>query len=285
MSQSGIERQHSFLFLRLAASGCLLAVVGAGALAVGVLAARNTTYCSNTQYGHGVTCINGAGAGGSDAYITSRTVSYRPGVNHAIIVAAYTCADSKCQEMPVTTLSIGDNINSPEPCFIPSPHSPFALNEISKGHQKLQEYIWVCPTIPKRVTSFTATCSRANACSYITLTITEWTGLASTNVFEADGGAASQQQQTRATVSTSSRTKSLYDLLYTFMDNTGDENMSPVPPFVTALQFYPGNINTAAIATTNGIQTAQTTWTGKDDWYGAMAAIRSAAHEQEANQQ
>jgi hypothetical protein len=122
-------------------------------------------------------------------------VFYSPTAGHAIIAAAYTCADSNCQNVATATMTIGDNTNNPEPCFQNSPGSPFALNETSAGTQKLQDYIWVCPTIPAGVTSFTITSSVAFSCFYPTITVTEWTGLAKSNVFDVDGGAASSAQE------------------------------------------------------------------------------------------
>jgi len=225
----------------------------------------------------GVTYIGGAGAGGADANITSRTVNYSPAAGHAIIASAYTCYDSNCFAPPTTTMAISDNKNSPETCFAASPHSPFALNETSMGKQQLQEYIWVCPSIPSGVTSFTITCSVAKSCSFMTLTVTDWTGLAASNVFDVDGGAASTVRQTTATIPTSSPTRFTNELLYTFLDNTGDETMSAVSPYAAVLQFWPGNINTAALIASPGPQTAQTTWTRADDWYGAIVAIKSAS--------
>ena len=236
---------------------------------------------SNTESGpvatSGVTHIGGAGAGGADANITSRTVNYTPAAGHAIIASAYTCYDSNCLVPPTTTMAISDNKNNPETCFTASPHSPFALNETSSGKQQLQEYIWVCPSIPSGVTSFTITCSVAKSCSYMALTVTDWTGLATSDVFDADGGAASAVQQTTATIPTSTPTRYTNELLYTFLDNTKDETMSAVPPYGVVLQFYPGNINTAALIASPGPQTAQTTWTPADDWYGVIVAIKSAS--------
>src|SRR2546426_6516529 len=91
--------------------------------------------CSNTNYGSDVTCVQGSGAGGATANITSRATSLSPTAGHAVIVTAYTCADSNCQLVPTTTLSISDNLHNPETCFVKSPHSPFALNETSSGTQ------------------------------------------------------------------------------------------------------------------------------------------------------
>ena len=238
-------------------------------------AIRNS--CSNSDYGHGVVCIGGAGAGGPIANVTSKTVAYAPTSGHSILASAYTCADGNCQNIPVTTLKISDDINDPETCFAASPHSPFTLKETSAGTEKLQEYIWVCSNIPTGVTSFTATCSRARSCSYIALTITEWSGLAPSNVFDVDGGAASSLKGTTATIPAWGPTTYTNELLYTFLDNTGDETMTPGFPYRTALQFWPGNINTAAVMVSAGPQFATTRWDKKDDWYGAIAAIRTAA--------
>src|SRR5712691_7667492 len=80
--------------------------------------------CSNTSYGNGVFCIGGFGAGGGDANQTTKTVLYRPTAGHAIIAAAYACADSNCQNVPTTTMTISDNVNNPENCFEKSPGSP-----------------------------------------------------------------------------------------------------------------------------------------------------------------
>jgi hypothetical protein len=234
-------------------------------------------HCSLTDYGHRVTCIDGAGEGGNDINMTTRTVAYRPIGGHAVIAAAYTCADKDCQNVPVTTLTISDNLHDPEPCLVASPHSPFALNETSSGTQKLQEYIWVCANIPAGVTGFTAKCSTEHGCTYITLTVTEWTGLATADVFDTDGGGASSVQETKATLSTSSPTRYTNELLYTFMDNTRDLAMTPGPPYRIALQLFSGNLDTTAMIETPGPQTSTATWSDNDDWYGAIVAIKSAA--------
>jgi len=231
--------------------------------------------CSNTSYGNGVVCIGGFGAGGDNANQTTKTVFYSPTAGHAIIAAAYTCADRNCQNVPTTTLSIGDNLHNPEPCFQKSPGSPFALNETSAGSQKLQDYIWVCPRIPSGVTSFTITCSLPFSCSYPTVTVTEWSGLATSDVFDVDGGAASSVQQSSLRVSTSAPTKFANDLVYAWFDNTQDEKMKPGKPYKTVLQFFRGNLNSGTTENTPGVQTATASWTGNDDWYAVVAAIKT----------
>lgn len=237
---------------------------------------RGLAQCSNTSYGSGATCIQGAGNGGAIANESSMTVPFSPTPGHAVIAAAYQCWDSNCATTGNTTMTIGDNINNLESCFAASPHSPFTLVETSTGAQHLQQYMWVCPSIPSGVTSITINCSLANSCVYMTLTVTEWTGLASSNIWDVDGGAASSVRGTNATVATSTSTSYTNELLYTFFDNTGDELMTAVSPYVAVMQFYSGNINTGHLEATTGVKTAQTTWTGSDDWYGTIGAIRTS---------
>lgn len=241
--------------------------------------------CFNTNYGSGVTCIGGAGNGGLHTNQTSNSVNYSPAAGHAIIATAYQCWDSNCATTGKTTLSISDNLRNPETCFSASPHSPFTLVETSFGAQHLQQYMWVCPSIPSGVKSFTATCSMPKSCNYITLTVTEWKGLATSNPFDTDGGAASTVRGTTATVSTKSATGFTNDLRYTFFDTTGDDSSCAVSPYVTALQFFSGNINTARQAAAAGrTETAQVTWSSacpvgnnkNDDWYGTIATIKTA---------
>jgi hypothetical protein len=232
--------------------------------------------CSNTSYGNGATCIKGAAGGGDIPNETSIDVPLSPIAGHGIIASAYTCADSLCQQVPATTMTISDNVNNPETCFVASPHSPFSLIETSSGTQKLQEYIWMCPNIPSGVTSFTMTCRVASSCSYMTLTVTEWTGLATSKVFDADGGGASTVQQTSLSISTSTGLSYINDLMYTFFDNTNDELMTPGSPYLQVLQVFSGNLNSALTINAAGVQTATASWTGSDDWYGAIAAIKTA---------
>lgn len=240
--------------------------------------------CSNTSYGNGVTCIGGSGNGGSYTNQTSQTANYSPAAGHAIVAAAYQCWDSNCATTGTTTLSISDNLHNPETCFSASPNSPFTL--VETGAQHLQQYMWICPSIPSGVHSFTVSCSVENSCNYITLTVTEWTGLATSQPFDTDGGGASDGPGTTATVSTQSATRFTNELMYTFFDTSADDYSCAVSPDVTVLQFYSGNINTARLATTGGsTETAKITWSSacpggnnkNDDWYGTIAAIKTAA--------
>jgi hypothetical protein len=233
--------------------------------------------CSNRNFGNEVVCVGGASNGGDNAYLTTKNLTFSPTAGHAVIATAYTCADSKCQNIPTTTMTIGDNLQNPEACFQKSPGSPFSLIETSAGKQKLQDYIWICPSIPFGVTSFTITCSAANSCSYMTFTVTEWTGIATSDVFDTDGGGASSVQQSSLSISTSKPLSFTNDLIYTWFDNSADEAMTPGPPYKQVLQFFRGNLNSGTTVNTGDIQTTTASWTGNDDWYGVIAAIKTAA--------
>ncbi len=272
-----MKRLKVQLVFWLSLSGIALYLVVAGGGRNSKALQNKHSQCSNTSYGNGVVCVGGAGNGGDNTYLTTKSLTFSPSAGHAVIATAYTCADSHCQNVPTTTMTIGDNLHNPEPCFQKSPNSPFSLIETSAGTQKLQDYIWVCPSIPFGITCFTITCSVANSCSYMTFTVTEWTGLATSNVFDADGGGASSVQQSSLSISTSKPLSFTNDLMYTWFDNTADEEMTPGAPYKQVLQFFSGNLNSAIAVNTAGIQTTTASWTGNDDWYGVLAAIKTAA--------
>jgi hypothetical protein len=236
-------------------------------------AASSNAQCSNTSYGGVATCVQAAGAGGASTNQSSKSISFAPAAGHAVIAAVHECWDSNCVTTGTTTMSIADNVNpSGEACFIPSPHSPFTL--VETGAQQVQEYIWVCPAMPAGVSTITINCSVANSCNNITITVSEWTGLATSDPWDVDGGAASTSSATTATVSTSAGARFTNELSYTFLDNSAGEQMTSVAPFVQVEQFYSGNINTALI-TSGDVSTSQATWSPADDWYGTIGTIKT----------
>lgn len=237
--------------------------------------------CRDTSYGAGVVCVGSAGVGSPTENMSSNTVGYSPIPGHAILAAAYVCGlnaiSNNCGLNPTTTLTLSDNVHpNGETCFAASPHSPFTLVEGGSRGQHLQEYIWACPNIPSGVTSFTAKCSVAHSCSFITLVVSEWTGLASANMFDEDGGGASALQSASLSVSTSAQTHFTYEIVFGFFDNTNDEAMTPVSPAKDINQFYSGNTTVGYMAAIPGVYTISTKWSSPDNWYGAVAAIKTA---------
>jgi hypothetical protein len=244
--------------------------------------------CSDTSYGDGVTCIKGAGQQ-TRTDQTTVSVPFAPAAGHAVIATGYSCWDSDCKTTGTTTLSIGDNVHGTEACFLTSPHSPFTLIETSASKEHIQEYVWVCPNIPSGVNTLTMTCSSASACNWMTLLVTEWTGLATSDPFDVDGSATSSVQGTTATVSAS--TTKTHDLILTYGDTTYDQWSCPVAPYQApeeCCNATGGNINAArTTGSTKGAQTAQITWAsgvsclGHDtggvttDWFQVIVGVKS----------
>ena len=249
-------------------------------LTVLALGACAEPQCSNTSFGNGVVCVRAHGEGSPKSDETARTVELRASSGNAVIVVAYQCWDALCATTGSTTLTISDNINSPETCFTKSPNSPFTLVESSAGAQHIQQYIWFCPSIPGGVSRFTVTCSAMRSCSYITVWVMEWTGLTAdptVEAFDTDGSAASTIRGTEASVSTRTATRYTKDLVIACGDNTDDRTMSPGAPYLEVNQFFPGNMCMATTVDASGsVQTATSRWMGDDDWYFVIAAIRSA---------
>ena len=250
------------------------------ALAAIAFAAVVNAQCANTGYGNGVTCITSAGVGGLNINQTSQSMNFSPVAGRQIIVGAYQCWDRNCLTTGTSTLKIATDKTQPnaEPCFTASPHSPFTL--IETGAQHLQMYMWYCPSIPSGVTAFYVVCSPAASCNYITFWVSEWTGLTPTSgagAFDTDGGAASTGKSTTASVSTNPGAAFTKDLFVCALDNTNDLTMTVQPPFATVNQFYAGNILAAMTSATGGVKTCTTTWTGADDWYGTIMAVKTAA--------
>jgi hypothetical protein len=95
-------------------------------------------------------------------------------------------------------------------------------------------------------------------------------------MFDVDGGGASAVQSTSLGVSTSAPTHYTYEIIYGFFDNTRDEAMTPTSPARDINQFYSGNFTAGFLAATPGVQTISTRWSPADDWYGAIAGIKTA---------
>jgi len=244
--------------------------------------ARAAGQCANTSYGDGVTCIQGTGAQARTGQ-TQVSVTLNTTQNHAVIATGYTCftdTHNDCQNNGSTTLSIGDNKNPTEGCFKASPHSPFLLKTTDAKPQYLQEYIWVCPTIPTGVTTFTMTCSTKLACDWMTLNVTEWTGLTtSTAPFDVDGFST---PAAGTSASVSATTTKNHELMLTFGDMTADQWDCPVAPYQAPEEccgtVYGGNINTANTTGLNkGTQTATITWANEVQCLGGTNEVGSSS--------
>ena len=226
---------------------------------------------------------------------TNVTVNYSPSPNNAIIAWATWCFTSSCNtSISGVTATIGDNINATESCFVASPHSPFITdgNGGAQGSGDFQQhYVWYCPSIPSGVTSFTVTPTNPNL-SYLQLNITEWKAgslapscspiSACFENVDNLGQAGNSTGGTTATITTSGPTVNANDLIFavtevpccsfTARPGTGYTGIT-VAPAVT-----PGMVSEAKAATSAGIQTATSSWTGGNtSWFGVIVPVIGAA--------
>ena len=225
---------------------------------------------------------------------TNVKVNYNPSPGSAIIAYATWCFNSSCNSsISGVTATIGDNINAMESCFFASPHSPF-ITDANGGAQGSgdfqQHYVWYCPSIPSGVTSFTVTPSNPNLRD-LQLNITEWNAgslAASCSPISACfenvdnfGQAGNSTGGTTATITTNGPTINANDLIFavtsvpccnfTASPGAGYTGIT-VAPSVT-----PGMVSEAKAATTTGIQTATTIWTGgSTPWFGVVVPLIGA---------
>ena len=158
----------------------------------------------------------------NDVNGTSVSVSLSPYAGNGVELFVSFCGPACNAAPPAVTLTISDNINNPETCFVKSPHSPFSLANTSVPDYETL-YALYCPSIPSGVTSLTATAS--TTLGALQLDAIEWKvgAIASSNYFEnvdafTGSGATTG---TTATVVTSGPTVSPNDLVTSMIANCG----------------------------------------------------------------
>ena len=226
---------------------------------------------------------------------TNVTVNYSPSPNNAIIAWATWCFTSSCNtSISGITATIGDNINATESCFVASPHSPFITDGNGGGQGSgdfQQHYVWYCPSIPSGVTSFTVTPTDPNL-SYLQLNITEWKAgslapscspiSACFEDVDTLRQAGNSTGGTTATLTTSGPTVNANDLIFavtevsccrfTASPGTGYTGITVAPAET------PGMVSEAKAATSAGVQTATSTWTGGNtSWFGVIVPVIGVA--------
>jgi unsaturated rhamnogalacturonyl hydrolase len=232
---------------------------------------------------------------------TNVTVNYSPSAGNGIIAWATWCFDSQCDgSISGVTATIGDNVNAAESCFAASPHSPFITDANGGGQGSgdfQQHYVWYCPSIPSGVTSFTMTPSNPNLRD-LQLNITEWKAgslAASCSPLSACfenvdnlGQAGNSTGGTTATIITSGPTVNANDLIFAVTEVPCCSFTASPGPGYTGITVAPsltvGMVSEAMAATTTGVQTATTTWTGgSTPWFGVIVPIIGASSVNDAN--
>jgi hypothetical protein len=255
--------------------------------------------CNNTSLGAGVVCVGagGIGSGTSHGALTAWPVTQAdsyvpkcPGGNcagHSIVAVVYFCYDgTTCSaNNGVVNMTISTNLHDPEPCFIPSPHSPFILSGIISPPpapaQTVEQEMWVCERIPDGTNMITVNLSAPEW--WISPSFIEFTGLDQTgSPWDVDAGFVDSTQLVPSMTVTSPVTHYTNELIYGFTDNIWDEAMTPTA-CKQVFQEYTGNLNFATLAPSAGQTTCSAHWSGVsgnpsglDGWYATIGAIKTA---------
>ena len=224
---------------------------------------------------------------------TSASVNMSPFAGNGIEIIFQYCGNSSCNPAPTQTLvSVSDNVNSPETCFVQAPHSPYAYaNTNVPDYETL--YAFYCPSIPAGVTSFTVTINAT--ANYLQPDVVEWKAgtIASTGYFEnVDNEAnAGPVAGTTATVPTNGTTVHASDLITAMIANCGASIPATVGTGYTGLivnpMATPGHIFEAMAVNSVGVKTATTTWStgsapsscalgtggSNDTWFGVIVPL------------
>ena len=159
---------------------------------------------------------------------TSVSVNLSPFAGNGVELFVSFCASSCGAPPPAITLTVADNINNPETCFVKSPHSPYTFNNSAVPDSETF-YVLYCPSVPSGVTSFTASSGGVTLGSF-QLDAVEWKvgSIASANYFENVDNITSSGSTagTTATVLTSGPTVNPNDLITALTVDCGLVNAS-----------------------------------------------------------
>ena len=170
-------------------------------------------------------------------------------------------------------ITISDNVNNPETCFVLSPNSPQYQVETSLGAQHIQSFIWFCPNLSASVTDITITCSLPSNCSYSSGIITAFTGLPSSGtVIDTDCSAASTTKQTSLSFTCGAR-RYTKEIPVAFIGTSADELQTPGSGWIETGQPAQGVFGEAQASTGAGTFTVTSSWTASDDWFGAAVSL------------
>jgi len=228
------------------------------------------------------------------------SVAYSPTPGNGVEVFGTYCNNTSCSAfVPTIVAAISDNLNSPESCFTPSPHSPYYMSNSSVPDFVTGE-AWYCPSIPPGVTSFTLTTSGkgSSATTFLTLFVIEWKAgsIASAGYFENvdNAGSSNNTPSITASLSTTGATTHSDDLvtgMFSLCGGTLDIlGGSGFTTLIANPSSNPGVVAEAKAVTSTGTQSTTATWTASttsgncelgnssdyDTWYGIIVPLVGA---------
>jgi hypothetical protein len=229
------------------------------------------------------------------------SVPYSPTPGNGVELFGTYCNNTSCSAfVPTIVAAISDNLNSPESCFTPSPHSPYYMSNSSVPDFVTGE-AWYCPSIPPGVTSFTLTTSGkgSSATTFLTLFLIEWKAgsIASAGYFENvdNAGSSNNSPSITASLSTTGATTHSDDLvtgMFSLCGGTLDIIAgSGFTSLIANPSSNPGVVAEAKAVTSTGTQSTTATWTASttsgncelgsssdyDTWYGMVVPLVGAS--------
>ena len=242
----------------------------------------NSGACAHSSPGSGVTCQKYFYANSTTGTCgTTATISYTPSSSaNAFVVFAFNFGtSSSCTNASSATISFSDNKSD---SFSTTPTTPMTIGTGTF-------YVSYLKSISSGVTSFTLTCSIANACAFLSFFGIEWSGAATSGPFqlgEGDWYANGATNLTSLTVSTgntatSSATKNIgYKNTFSvgYFTTNANEVSTASAPYVDLMAGVPNtnnptnggeNIQGYGVAS-GGVQSTTATWTGNDGAAGII---------------
>ena len=170
-----------------------------------------------------------------------------------------------CNANATQTVTVSDNVNSPETCFVEAPHSPYQIANPSVPDYPIV-FAYYCPSIPSGVTTLTATVSGSVDFLEIQAQEIQSGEIAATNYFESvdQGQNSGNVANTTASISTSGSTVNSNDLVTALVVNCGGSIGATAGTGWTGVtvnpSWDPGWVLEDKGVTSTGTQTATTTW-------------------------
>lgn len=201
-----------------------------------------------------------------------------------------------CNADATQTVTVSDNINSPETCFVDAPHSPYQVANTSVPDYPIV-HAYYCPNFPSGVTQLTATVS--GSVDFLSINAQEIKAgqIASTGYFESVDQTqnSGNTANTTASVSTSGATANAADLITALVVNCGGSIAATPGTGYTGITVNPSAdpgwvLEDMGVAAT-GAQTAITTWSSgtasgtcalgasapNTTWWGAIVPLKGAS--------
>lgn len=267
---------------------------GGGSVSAG-LSGTGVSSCSSPVTVNAYTvCSNAFNEASSGT--TSVSVGLTPYAGNGVEVLSVICGTSNCGAVATQTLTIGDNVNSPETCFTESPHSPY---QSSNSFVPDYPYIvaWYCPSIPAGVNTITVTSSATAYAFTVNVQEIKSGQIASSGYFESVDQVQNSGNiaNTTASISTSGTTANAADLITALVVNCGGNINASVGSGYAGITVNPSSdpgwvLEDMGVNAT-GTQTATTTWSSgtpygpcglsqpapNDTWWGVIVPLKGAS--------